>query len=321
MLDCCTPLDVVKKCGITFTEFACLARCNGASVTAVRGDDSTLEGFRNAVKEATSQESLHLVASYSRQVLGQTGQGHYSPIGGYHQGKDLALVMDVARFKYAPHWVPVETLWRSMREVDEDTKKPRGYYLLTRSKDHRPPAVCRITSRTMWAAVASHLSSSDIRVSTQTAAQLVDQIIKQLPPEAAQVLRTYPEDLHGRLPREHADMQKKFFEEISKTEMCTIVREVLSRVENTPFHTQYGPEILCVLLLACPSQLFGTLNPELRDVLARVRSLEPLSTDVQVEVMQIREQMLLALKSSCKQCKKGGPDGGINGDQPQECTK
>lgn len=302
MLDCCTPLEVVRKRGITFTEFACLARCNGASVTSVRGDESTLEGFRNAIKEATSQEALHLVVSYSRQVLGQTGQGHYSPVGGYHPGKDLALVLDVARFKYAPHWVPIETLWRSMHELDQDTKKPRGYYLLTRSKDHRPPAVCRITSRTMWAAVAAHLSS-DTPAPTQNAYQLVEQIVKQLPPEASQVLRTYPEDLHGRLPREHADMQKKFFEEISTTEMCTIVREVLTHMENTPFHTQYGPEILCVLLLAVPSQLFGTLDLEIRDVLARVRSLEPLSTDVQSEIMQIREQMLLALKSTCKQCK------------------
>jgi hypothetical protein len=31
--------------------------------------------------------------------LGQTGTGHFSPIGGFHESKDLVLIMDVARFK------------------------------------------------------------------------------------------------------------------------------------------------------------------------------------------------------------------------------
>eukprot|EP00026_Physarum_polycephalum_P003427 Phypoly_transcript_03438.p1 GENE.Phypoly_transcript_03438~~Phypoly_transcript_03438.p1 ORF type:complete len:567 (+),score=91.55 Phypoly_transcript_03438:620-2320(+) len=308
MLDCCTPLDVVKKRGITFTEFACLAKCNGASVRAVRGDEASLDAFRQAIKEATSQESLHLVVSYSRKALGQTGQGHYSPVGGYHPEKDLALMLDVARFKYAPHWVPVETLWNSMQVLDEETKKPRGYYVLTRSQDHRPPAVCRITSKTMWAAVASHLSSTSLP-QTHTAAQMVEKIVRQLPPEASQVLKTYPEDLYGRLPREHADMTAQFFSEISKSEMCTIVREVLAKMDNTPFHAQYGPEILGVLLLACPTQLFGSLSVAVRDDLARVRSLDAFSKDVQTEILQIREQMFLALKSNCKQCKKADAGG------------
>jgi len=37
--------------------------------------------------------------SYSRRTFGQTGDGHFSPIGGYHAGKDLVLILDVARFK------------------------------------------------------------------------------------------------------------------------------------------------------------------------------------------------------------------------------
>lgn len=40
-----------------------------------------------------------LVAGYSRRVLGQTGDGHFSPVGGFHRGRDLVLLMDVARFK------------------------------------------------------------------------------------------------------------------------------------------------------------------------------------------------------------------------------
>ena len=45
-----------------------------------------------------------IIAAYSRKELLQTGDGHYSPIGGYHAPTDSVLILDVARFKYPPHW-------------------------------------------------------------------------------------------------------------------------------------------------------------------------------------------------------------------------
>lgn len=57
----------------------------------------------------------------------QTGTGHFSPIGGYHAGRDMALILDVARFKYPPHWVPLTLLWEAMNTIDEATGCPRGY--------------------------------------------------------------------------------------------------------------------------------------------------------------------------------------------------
>jgi hypothetical protein len=35
--------------------------------------------------------------------------------------------MDVARFKYPPHWVSLRSLWRAMRPPDPETQRPRGY--------------------------------------------------------------------------------------------------------------------------------------------------------------------------------------------------
>jgi hypothetical protein len=63
----------------------------------------------------------------------QTGTGHFSPIGGYHAGQDMALILDVARFKYPPHWVPLPLLWEAMNTIDESTGLLRGsllFYLL-----------------------------------------------------------------------------------------------------------------------------------------------------------------------------------------------
>lgn len=59
-------------------------------------------------------------------ILLQTGTGHFSPIGGYHAGTDMALILDVARFKYPPHWVPLKLLWEAMDTVDDASGFRRG---------------------------------------------------------------------------------------------------------------------------------------------------------------------------------------------------
>lgn len=47
----------------------------------------------------------------------QTGRGHYSPIGGYHAGRDMVLILDVARFKYPSHWIPLTLLRKAMNTI------------------------------------------------------------------------------------------------------------------------------------------------------------------------------------------------------------
>ena len=99
-----SALDGVEVNGLSFEELLFLAECNGAHVQAFRASHSSLSKFRTAVHAAASRTDIHLVASFSRAVMGQTGCGHYSPIAGYHPQTDMALVMDVARFKYPPYW-------------------------------------------------------------------------------------------------------------------------------------------------------------------------------------------------------------------------
>ncbi|XP_010905811.1 glutathione gamma-glutamylcysteinyltransferase 1 isoform X2 [Elaeis guineensis] len=132
MLDCCEPLDKVKAEGITFGKVACLAHCAGAKVEAYRTSHSSVDDFRNHVIKCTSSEDCHLIASYHRKPFKQTGSGHFSPIGGYHAESDMVLILDVARFKYPPHWVPLELLWKAMDTIDEATGHHRGFMLLSR---------------------------------------------------------------------------------------------------------------------------------------------------------------------------------------------
>ena len=134
MFDCCTPLSVAKKQGIVFEEFICLAKCNGANITSFRMKKSVekvndLDSFRQKVIEICAQERIILVCNYSRKGLGQTGDGHFSPIGGYHKEDDRVLILDVARFKYPPHWVSLSVLYEAMFLLDSSTNQPRGIIL------------------------------------------------------------------------------------------------------------------------------------------------------------------------------------------------
>lgn len=74
-----------------------------------------------------------VVAAYQRRELGQTGDGHFSPVGAYVASKDMVLIFDVARFKYPPHWVSLQTLWNAMTSINDFTGRSRGFFSLEKS--------------------------------------------------------------------------------------------------------------------------------------------------------------------------------------------
>lgn len=131
LLDCCDPLEVVKQRGMTLGQVACLARCNGATALVRRAGEVDVDALR-ADLAAAGRGGPMVLSSFGRGALGQTGDGHFSPIGGWHAGRDLALVLDVARFKYPPFWVPVERLHAAMATTDPATGRSRGWIVLDR---------------------------------------------------------------------------------------------------------------------------------------------------------------------------------------------
>ncbi|MDF2867348.1 MAG: glutathione gamma-glutamylcysteinyltransferase, partial [Gammaproteobacteria bacterium] len=46
---------------------------------------------------------------------------------------DRFLLMDVARFKYPPVWVKTVNLWNSMKTLDKDAGKMRGFVIIQKS--------------------------------------------------------------------------------------------------------------------------------------------------------------------------------------------
>ncbi|CAN1270331.1 Glutathione gamma-glutamylcysteinyltransferase 1 [Linum perenne] len=157
MLDCCEPLEKVKAEGISFGKVVCLARCAGAKVEAHRTSQSTIDDFRNHVIRCSSSDNCHVISSYHRGVFEQTGTGHFSPIGGYHAGKDMALILDVARFKYPPHWVPLRLLWEAMDKVDITTGHRRGFILLSRPQTEPGLLYTLSCKQESWSGIAKYL--------------------------------------------------------------------------------------------------------------------------------------------------------------------
>jgi glutathione gamma-glutamylcysteinyltransferase len=130
MLDCCLPLEKVRQDGITLEQAACLARCNGAAVEVFPYGAVSVEEFREMVKSAAANPENHLVVSYTRKAFNQTGDGHFSPIGGYSPEQDMVLILDTARFKYPPHWLKLESVYHAMQACDPVTGLPRGFLRL-----------------------------------------------------------------------------------------------------------------------------------------------------------------------------------------------
>lgn len=107
--------------------------CCSSSYETTGTDDSSCNSSvpNNLPQPAADHGRTVMVVAYHRGTLNQSGTGHFSPIGGYCAEDDLVLVMDVARFKYPPHWVPLPLLHRAMQEVDPETQRSRGYLMLS----------------------------------------------------------------------------------------------------------------------------------------------------------------------------------------------
>lgn len=139
LMDCCKSLDEVRRLGLSLDEVACLARCSEASVNVYRPPLATVRLLREHIVDAcAAPDAPILIANYSRKAVGQTGSGHFSPLAGYHAGTDSVLVLDTARFKYPPHWMPVELLFAAMEAQDPDTGRARGWMSVKRGRASVP---------------------------------------------------------------------------------------------------------------------------------------------------------------------------------------
>lgn len=254
LLDCCEPLEQVRERGMSLPSFVCLARCNGATATLKRPGEATVDDLR-----ADLAGSRHIIASFSRASLGQTGDGHYSPLGGWHPTRDLVLVLDVARFKYPPFWVPTQRLFDAMYPVDPDTSKPRGWVLLDRAN----------TPRSLHARVNCVVPAWRSAVAALPA--LLEQV--QAEPDAEQAARA----LVRRMPEvllELVQVEPPVAELVRQTRLYQVLRQ------DRP-----DPTSVTLLLLAAPADRWPAVATFWEDVPGPVR-LEAEALGAQVDALR-----------------------------------
>ncbi len=121
----------VQAQGLTLRQLAAFAHNLGAAAQAVHADALDAAALRARIIDVLADPASRLIANYSRIPLGQEGDGHISPIAAYDAASDSALILDVARYKYTPAWVPVATLLAAMQRTDPDSGRPRGLLVLT----------------------------------------------------------------------------------------------------------------------------------------------------------------------------------------------
>lgn len=279
LLDCCQPLERVREKGISLDELACLAQCNGAEARVERGSVDELR--EDVALAARSPREPVIVASYTRKVLGQTGDGHFSPIGGYHPGRDLALLLDVARFKYPPHWVPLAKLHEAMQAVDSETGRPRGWVALERR------------------AKASALVFS---ISTKNG---VDDLVRawttDLPNALADVtdLRSALVAFADALAKTRASLEVR---EAATEEHREAARVVHDALRATRVYELTQSEPAAALALAAPTETWAKLRADVRGDLEAILEADRSSEVLALEIARLKDQLEAIERFAARRC-------------------
>lgn len=119
----------VRDFGYQIRQLDELLRANGVKTRLVIVDDAlTLEAIRGDLTENLKRPGDYVIVNYRRELVGQPGGGHISPLGAYDTESDSVLVLDVNPASAGWVWMPLATLVKGMRSFD--TVENRGYILV-----------------------------------------------------------------------------------------------------------------------------------------------------------------------------------------------
>jgi hypothetical protein len=123
--------NLVAEEGMTLDQLTAVLSHFPVKVAAHPADTLSLEQFRELLRDTVRYDRRFALLNFDRTKTGAIGGGHWSPVGAYHPASDSALVLDVARYKYPPVWVPVADLYRAALSVDSASGKARGVLIVS----------------------------------------------------------------------------------------------------------------------------------------------------------------------------------------------
>jgi hypothetical protein len=113
--------------GLTIDQLARVIRhASHHRVTVLR--DLTIDQLRTHLRRS-NDPTVRYIVNFHRGPLFSDGGGHFSPVAGYLEDRDLAFILDVNE-SYRPWLVPVDRLFAAIDTIDSDGGKKRGLLLL-----------------------------------------------------------------------------------------------------------------------------------------------------------------------------------------------
>lgn len=123
--------EVVAREGMTLEQLGSVLAFQPVRAELVFADTLNVGQLRQLLMKHLREQDRFVLFNFNRRLLGEAGGGHWSPLAAYHEASDSALVMDVARYKYPPVWVPLADLLRSAQDPDSVSGKSRGLIVLS----------------------------------------------------------------------------------------------------------------------------------------------------------------------------------------------
>ena len=119
----------IRDFGYQLRQLDEMLRANDLATRLVIVNDDKPEAEVRADLAANLQRSGdYAIVNYRRELVGQRGGGHISPLGAYDAESDSFLVLDVNPSSAGWVWMPAATLIKGMRSFD--TVENRGYILV-----------------------------------------------------------------------------------------------------------------------------------------------------------------------------------------------
>jgi len=115
--------------GETLEGFGAVLKCLGLNVEIRHGDGS--QKLADSLKSHLDANHF-VIVNFERAALHQKAGGHFSPVAGYVD--DRVLLLDVARYKYTPSFVPIADMIQGMSRVDLQSGMARGFVAVWKKK-------------------------------------------------------------------------------------------------------------------------------------------------------------------------------------------
>lgn len=118
--------------GMTRDEMVKTLSRHGVKATSIAGDSIDDNALRTLLQKALGDDGQFVMVNYLRTAVGQEGGGHWSVLAAYDAQSDSVLILDVAKYMYAPAWVGISTLQKAIATLDTTSNKARGLVLVSK---------------------------------------------------------------------------------------------------------------------------------------------------------------------------------------------